>query len=311
MPKIIYIAQPMYFRGHYEDVLKFGAPALEAREIPFIANVSDPEILRGLKADVIYCFRGELVPPEIVASWKGLKIMLSTEPVPVLREKDRIEITPDRSQRMWELSNGQAKFDAMYHFDRTSIPYLTKYGFKVAGDFYLPVSKSVYYRMPGQEICWDVMFYGKETTHRSQMTGELKHALGERFCQIAHGFLGDELARLASKSLIGLNIHVDSMSTINPRVQQMMAMKLCVFSEPLSHGDLFKPGIHFVEVHNPQDLYGKVVYYLSHPDEMNKIAQAGYDLVMKHLDAMTVWGQFTDILLKGKTYHSPTSERKR
>ena len=269
MSKIIFVGQRLYFAGHYQDAIKFGAPALEAREVPFTFNETDPEVLRGLEADVIYAFRGELIPAEIVATWKGVKVQLSTEPMPVLREvdgKEKIEITPDRSQRMFELSNGKGKYDRFYHFDRTSISYLEKYGFKVDGSFILPISRSVFYREPDQPICWDSLLYGKSTSHREQMLAELKHRLGERFCQVTHGFLGDELTRLASKSLIGLNIHVDSMPTINPRLTQMMAMKLCVFSEPLSHSDLFKAGVHYVEIHNAQDLWGKTVYYLQHPE---------------------------------------------
>jgi len=309
MPKIAFVGQPSYFRGHYADMLINPPEGYEAIEVPFTFMVSNPEsTLMGLTADVIYLFRGELIPLQVLKSMKGIKVHLSTEPMPFDGQNGNVEISPDRSQRAWELTGNREGFDHIYHFDKASISFLERQKFKIEGDFYLPISKTVFHPegQDGDVATWDVLFYAKDTTHRSAMTANLKHIMGERFCHIAHGFVGEELNRIAAKSLIGLNVHVDGIPTMEPRIQQMMAMGLCVFSEPISHHDLFKPGVHFVEFSGPQDLWGKVNYYLNEAaEERQQIAEAGYALVTEKLDAVTEWKRFTDMILAGRAYTAP------
>ena len=308
--KIIFIGQPLYFRSHYADLLQPNAAGIEGVEVPFSENLTPFETLLNLEADMIVAFRGELIPSEVVETWKGIKVHIATEPMPRLREDGQVEISNDRGDRMWQLKNGTAKYDRTYIYDRTSRTYMEKYGIRVDGEFILPISEIETAPTTSAGMAWDVIFWGRETSHRAQVTGILKHYMGERYLQIAHGITGYELAHLASRATIGLNVHVDALPSMEPRLQQMMALNLAVFSEPLSHNDLFKPGVHYVEFTNSQDLWGKLVYYINHPAELYRIRQAGYDLVRSKL-AVTEWKRLADMLMAGKTYLPPTSERKR
>lgn len=285
--KIVWIGQRLYFGPHVPTEIA----GHETVFIEYAQGVQDPSILRGLGADVVFCFRGEHIPHDVLDSMSGIKVMISTEPIPQIVGKKTI-ITTDRAQRMSDLVRAGA-FDFRFHFDKTSLPYLKEHGQNFDGEFVLPINIDQLggFSARGGGANWDVLLAARDTVYRRMMTTPLKHSLGGRFCHVAHGFSGESLRYVAGRSLIGLNIHVDGNPSLEPRVPLLMVMGLMVVSEPLSPNDLYKSGVHYIEVPagDAGNLRERVMAFISSPDDVKRIAQAGYELVVNKLDSSREW----------------------
>ena len=288
---ITWIGQHLYFGPHIPTAIA----GHTTRFVEYAQGVQDPETLRGLTAGVIFYFRGEHIPHDILDSMRGVKVMISTEPVPQVAGKRTI-ITTDRAQRMADLMRA-GNFDFRFHFDKTSLQYLKEHGRGFDGDFVLPINikqlGGIVFESANPE--WDVLLAARDTTYRRMITTPLKHTLGARFCHVAHGFSGSNLRYVADQSRIGLNIHVDGNPSLEPRVPLLMALGLMVISEPLSDNDLYKPGIHYIEVPSgsPASVHERVMAFLKSPDDIERIARAGRQLVKDRLDASKVWLELT------------------
>lgn len=284
-PKVIFVGQSLYFAPHVPHTL----PGYELQFIEYVAGVTPPEVLAGQQADVLIFFRGELVPPAILETMKGRKVFLSTEPVPLLDGNGRVMTSTDRAERMGTLVNARGRFDLYFHYDRASLGYLSANGFEGIQEFVLPVNLSTLASGKRRSVArWTCLLLGKETSYRAWMTGPLKHRLQDRFCHAAHGFDVGEVMRLAARSQTAINVHVDDLPTVEPRLQYYMAMGLPVFSEPLSHDTLFQPNVHYVPVYGPDDLEARVLELAGSPAIQEIAGQA--DLALRtRLDARKVW----------------------
>ena len=102
---------------------------------------------------------------------------------------------------------------------------------------------------------------------------------------------------------IGVNLHTDEHISLEPRMHIIMACRIMVMSEPLSHNDFLKPGVHYVEFIQPEDFLEKLQYYLVHDEEREKIALNAFSLIQKELSARVVFPMLINFLLN---HHKPT-----
>jgi len=290
--RIAFVGQPEYFRFTYEDldrvynikefVLKWGA---------------DIQYYKGLiefNPHVAFFFRPELYPDALLETLKGIRVGLSSEPIPKYYNNFLVT-SEDMELRFNSLKSAKKKkYDYFYHYDKTSLKFLKENGFKVDGEFIFPVATGIY-RPIDCEKKWDWGFFGRSTEHREKFLGVAKRDFNG--LHIAHGIYGEEYVQLLNACKIGINLHIDKNISFEPRLQMMMACKVMVMSEPLSHNDLFKSGIHYVEFREPEEFWEKLRYYIKNQEEREKIALNGFRLVRECLSSRVVFRKLITYLI--------------
>lgn len=119
------------------------------------------------------------------------------------------------------------------------------------------------------------------------------------------GAVGTDLINLIYQSKIGLNFENDLMAKVelgfSDRVIKIMgAGTMCLTHEIPGIEQLFIPGKHLVTYKNYVDLKEKIMYYISHDEEREKIAKAGHDLVWEKYTIDKVVGMYLDEIKKAR-----------
>jgi spore maturation protein CgeB len=90
------------------------------------------------------------------------------------------------------------------------------------------------------------------------------------------------MVKLFNEAKINLNPHGPGLMVPNPRTFEIPASRSFeLVNYRKEFHDFFVDGKEIVMYHDEKDFREKVEYYLTHDEERNKIAQAGYDRVMK------------------------------
>jgi len=252
--------------------------------------------LLEVEADVFVFFMPHQVPAEVRDALRGEIVAVHAEPVPKFIRGQYVS-SQDLQTRLGELCPALGAFQHLYHHDKTSFPVLERDGGQ-AKEFISAIATGTYYPrdLPKR---WDLVFIGRESSYRLFIMLPAKHVFGGGLLHIAHGIQGQELNWVLNSSVIGINAHVENIPALENRLQTCMACRLLVLSEPLSHNDFFKPGLHFVEFRGREELIEKARYYLEHAEERRVIAQAGYDLVVSELAAKVKWPKLIAEVLGG------------
>lgn len=95
-------------------------------------------------------------------------------------------------------------------------------------------------------------------------------------------YYGADMARVYSQSKIVFNITLGRI--LNMRVFEVPACGALLLTQRADNGqtDLFKEGEHFDTFETLDELEDKVAYYLSHPEERERIARAGQHWALTH-----------------------------
>lgn len=287
MIKIAFIGQPEYFQFVYENELDKFAEVFKF-QLHIGLNLSDFDTLIDFQADYNFFFRGEYLPDGILEQLKGVRVALSSEPFPrVINEQ--CDYTIDSIQRyLFFRSIRKMPFDYVFHYDAASIPFFKWDRLFLSGQFAFPVAMSVY--LPrGLPKIWDLFFIGRSTSHRESYFGLLKHKYN--FLHICHGVWGGSLVDYISSAKICLNIHAENEISWEPRMQIMLACGAFVISEKITPNTYLRPGIDYVEISSPKELYKVVEYYLKNDVERSRIAQNGRERVQAVLDSKVCFQQ--------------------
>lgn len=130
------------------------------------------------------------------------------------------------------------------------------------------------------ELEWDFTFIGHTTPERLPY---IERAIKEGFKVYNAWKDGAEYPYIVSKSKIGWNAGRFDFD-LNMRIFETMAAgAMLLTNKPKSYngmGELFIDGVHYVAYDGMEDMIGKTKYYLSHPEEREKIAKAGHELVV-------------------------------
>lgn len=151
----------------------------------------------------------------------------------------------------------------------------------IANPIWLPhaVEPQAYSRFDLVSKKYDVCFVG----HVNSLNRE--DALHRLFAEFPSFYYGQQLfekaARKFAESKIVFNIAMKE--DLNMRIFEVMATGSFLLTDWVPTIDeLFEDGKHLVLFHSLDEMVDKARYYLTHDDEREKIAQAGYEEVMKN-----------------------------
>jgi hypothetical protein len=130
------------------------------------------------------------------------------------------------------------------------------------------------------ERTYDVGFVGQYNPATYPERARVLQLLSERYAMndFRRPYYLTELARIYSQSKIGFNMSVNDILTM--RFFEVLASGAMLVTQASSRNGQdqlagLKEGEHFITFDGQADLVQKVDYYLSHPDERQRIAQAG------------------------------------
>lgn len=287
--KLAFVVQPEYFRFTYEHDLDDAAEVREFELFRMLERGDFSELI-DFGADYNFFFRGEFMPADILTRLPGLKIALSSEPFPRLID-GRMEKTWDSINRYLHFRQIRGlPYDYLFHYDDASLPVMASDGLQCSGHFAFPVATGTY-RPDMAPQAWDLFFIGRSTAHRERFFGALKHR--HNFLHICHGLWGPGLVDYINRSAICLNVHAENEVSWEPRVQMLLACHTLLISEKITPNAMLRPGVDYIEVNSPAEMYAAVDHYLAHPDEREAIARTGHERVRQLLDGKT---QFFDLI---------------
>lgn len=281
--RIAFISQPEYFRFCYEqDLSSLGT----VFELPYHFGMehADFNALIDFQADINFFFRGEFIPKTVLQQLDGINVNLSSEPFPRYIN-GKLVYTIDSIIRYLAFRQiRNLPYDYVFHYDAASLSFIEKDGLELSGAFPFPVATNTY--TPAlQQKEWDFFFIGRSTLHRESFFNPLKHRF--HFLHVCHGIWGTPLINYINMAQICLNIHAEDEISWEPRVQMLLSCGAFVISEKITPNDLLRPGIDYVEIGSPTELYQAAEYYLNNIDERQKIAITGADRVKEKLCSST------------------------
>lgn len=287
--KIAFVGQPEYFRFTYEHDIDHLAEVREFELVPLIQGHRRDELL-AWQPDIVFFFRGESVPVDLLNGLKGKRVALSSEPFPRLIN-GRLEMTRDSLIRYLDFRHiRKLPFDHLFHYDSASLSLMARDGIHCSGHFPFPVATGTYSPQSHPKR-WDLFFIGRSTAHREDYFGPLKHR--HNFLHICHGVWGPDLVSYVCQARICLNVHAENEISWEPRVQMLLACGVLLISERITPNAQLRPGVDYVEVASPAAMHEAVEYYLANPAEREAIALSGLQRVREVLDSKT---QFANLI---------------
>lgn len=309
--KLAFVGQMEYFRFHFEDDLN------ELYDVKkFHLRWFDPpadyyEDLVAFRPDFTVVFRGEFLPTALLPRLSGIKIALSSEPMPKLVDGKPIHTADSLSRFQLFLTIFDRPFDFIFHYDQSSESFFHSQGVHLSGFIPLPIATETL--KPLAVAPWrDILFFGRSTPRREDFLALLKREFD--ILHIAHGFPGPhgsierDFLPVVSSFRIALNIHCENELSWEPRVQQMLACGGLVVSEPLPPNPYLVAGRDYLVATSPAALYEICRDILREPAKYSHIRNSGLEQVQKHLTSKSVFPKlFSEIA--GGVYPRPRFTR--
>jgi hypothetical protein len=300
--KVAFVGQMEYFRFHFENDLD---DIYEVR--PFQLTWNSPpgyyDVLIDFAPDLTLVFRGEFLPVEVVRALSGIRISMSTEPMPKILNGHLIYTADSLSRFKIFLGTFDRPYDYVFHFDASSRSFFETQGIQLSGFCPFPIATDLY--KPIDVIPHrDIVFFGRSTSHRESYLGLLKRDFDT--LHVVHGMPGPNevvdfnFLRLISSFHIALNLHPENEPSWEPRIQRMMACGLLVVSEPISPNPYLMPGRDFLCANSPAELYQLCHEVVRHPASYAHIRKSGFDQVQAHLRAKDVFPKLFADVIHGK-----------
>ena len=132
--------------------------------------------------------------------------------------------------------------------------------------------------LSGVEKDIDVLFVGSMTRRRERILAELQK---EMPVTVASAF-GQEMMGLVNRAKIVLNLHAEDFLDTETRVYEVLACGGFLITEKLSRESPFLPDVHLAEVAGFASLRDKIVDSLAHPEQRQRMAEAGRAEVIAH-----------------------------
>lgn len=160
--------------------------------------------------------------------------------------------------------------------------------YKKPGQTWLPYGyyPPIHYPEPAKERQYDIVLSGLQYPHRQQAFIAMEKAGLKVYSTL--GMLYDEYRALYMQAPMALCW--SSKQDLPARFWEGLAMKRLVLINrvpDLQHLE-FQDGVHYVGFSSTKELVEKALYFASHPELGLKIAQAGYEAVLKHTYANRV-----------------------
>lgn len=227
--RVLVVGHRPYFEFHMPET--HGTTLVKKLEYYHdVANDAFNEIER-FKPNVLLAFRPELIPLSVLLSFAGLKIGFSSEIFPKLVGKSIVGDVSHRDKFKFFDNSAVRRYDELYHYDASSKEFLDNSGIKFSGFPPYPLNPFLFEAEVSEKDI-DVLFIGRVSPRRYELLEPLKRK-NIRLVSIDHGFYGDDLLRLLTRSKIVLNIHAEDHSSFEPRTLIGAAVGAVIVSEPI------------------------------------------------------------------------------
>ena len=247
--RIAFVGQSTYFRA---TSLQEDSERIKTGYVEFREGRDPDELMAALTAinpHVVVVFRPELIPAGLFHGLRAATLGFLTEPLP--RQEGKAH--PDLERRLMELrAVDQTNFDRVVSFDPLMIetaeaimPVWRAIPLPVADRYYAPVRP-----ITGKpKIC----FVGRSTPHREAFLLPVKHEWD--VLHLAFGVDADRLQGVLEEHNVTINLHNEPYESFENRVCIHLAAGHLVISEKLNPRHGLEPGIDYLEIHTPEDLY--------------------------------------------------------
>ncbi len=169
-------------------------------------------------------------------------------------------------------------FDAVFLAQKTHVEHFRAAGIPRVEWLPLACMPSLYPHEPLERM-YDVAYVGSLNREDGGRRAQLFEKIAARFPNNKIGkFWPEDMARIYSQAKIVVNACHNK--DVNMRVFEAMAAGALLITDPaIGLEDLFEDGKHLVIYRRDEDVLGLIQHYLDHPDERERIAQAGQALV--------------------------------
>jgi Glycosyl transferases group 1 len=305
--KVAFVGQMEYFRFHFEDDLNDLYDVKKFQLRWFEPSTGYYQNLVAFRPDLTVVFRGEFLPTALLPGLSGIKIAISSEPMP--KVLDGKLVCTDESLERFRLFLGIAdkSFDFIFHHDQSSESFFESQGVQLSGFIPLPIATEAL-RPFGTGPWRDILFFGRSTPHREEFLGPLKREFD--VLHIAHGFPGPNAAierdflPIVASFHIALNIHAADELCWEPRVQQLLACGALVVSEPISPNPYLVAGRDYLTATSANAFYKTCREILADSGKYDYIRKSGLAQVREQLSAKTVFPKLFDNIISG-AYQRP------
>jgi len=133
----------------------------------------------------------------------------------------------------------------------------------------------------------DVTFSGSLSSRYYQNRKESLQLIEETFkdkaaLSLRKKLFLQELGQHYGNSKIVFNQTADELKTFNMRIFEGMGCGALLLTDPTPEQDrIFQDGVHYVVYQSKEDMLEKLSYYISHPDQAEKIAKTGQQYVLQ------------------------------
>lgn len=228
----------------------------------------------GVSADLTLVLKGEGIPPHIIEQFCKPTVLWYGELIhqrPVIADEVSI-------QKVKELAYNVAAFDFVFHHDYTALETVKSLGARRV--FWMPNSgvNPSFHRKLNIPKVYDVGFSGTLSPRRIEMLNYLDvQGVQVVFAQV----YGEDFNLFINKCKIFINLHFTELLNTETRLHEILGAGTFALTEEISMTDMYVDGKHLVywKLHDFEDLYTKIKYYLKNESEREKIAFKGYKLV--------------------------------
>lgn len=235
-------------------------------DIDFRRDHDRLETLLQEQVDLVLVYKGSGIPPRLL-EMKSCPVVL-WYPDDVLTQTHAIR---DISQ------NGYA-YDHIYYFDQAGVPFLKRMGLGHSSFLPLATDPLTYRYLPETPKIYDVSFIGNIYPNRRALLDRLK----SRFNVFETTAYMDEMVRITNQSRIVLNLGVGR-SGYQLRVFEALGCHAFLLTNEIAENErLFRDREHLVYF-DDRNIEELIAFYLSHEEEREAIAEAGYrEVLAKH-----------------------------
>lgn len=268
--RVAFVGQRTYFQVCSQTV---PSPVIEPTFVEFRSG-ADPDALvarlRAVAPHVVVVFRPEIIPVGTLRGLDALTLGFLTEPLPRVDDDEH----PDLRRRLQDLALVDAdQFDRVVAFD----PHISD-----AASRYLPVWRALPLPVSDEVFSAELptfddvrsLFVGRTTPHREKWLLPAKHLYD--LMHVEHGVFGTDLADLARRFLIAINLHNEPYPSFENRVPLHLAVGNLVITETLSPTNGLDPGLDFIEASDADDLVSYLGLIDDDPERFESIRVRGH-----------------------------------